>query len=256
MNNNLTAIILPMYNEEISIFPLRNMFAVSNFELPESECRIVIINDGSTDNTLSLVKRWAEEDLRVTVITHPQNMGVGQAILTGFAEAIRMESDCVVTMDADASHPGTIIKELLLAVNNGADIAIASRFAKGGIQIGVPLVRKVYSLGARIILSLIFPLRGVSDYTVGFRAYKTSLLKKALSTSNKPFLQFSSFASSVEILLKIAPFADKIVEVPMVLRYDQKQSPSKLKFWDTICDYFRIFLLPKKKCTLGKGLKL
>lgn len=254
MSGYLTNIILPMYNEELSISQLRNMFNENTLTLPAGEHRIIIVNDGSTDNTLNLVNKWAQEDSRVKIINHTHNMGVGQAILTGFCDAIRQEADCVVTMDADVSHPAAIINQLILSVQEGADIAIASRFAKGGAQIGVPPLRQVYSFGARVLLSLVFPLKGVRDYTVGFRAYKTSLLAKVLSDNPISFLQFSSFAASVEILLKLAPFADKITEVPLILHYDHKKSPSKLKLWATLTDYGRLFFCPKKKCSLGRGL--
>ncbi len=256
MAENLAAIVLPMYNEELSIPLLREMFD-QKLEMPLGfDYRIVAVNDGSKDRTLELVNKWAQENPRVQVLSHTQNMGVGQAILTGFGKAIRMSSYCVVTLDADASHPGAIIKQMVAEIKSGADIVIASRFAKGGKQVGVPSVRQVYSLGARVLLSLFFPLKGVRDYTVGFRAYRTSLVNQALSRTEEGFLTFRSFATSVEILLKFVAFAHKVVEVPLVLRYDQKISPSKLKTWNTIRDYFRLFMLPKQKCPLGRGLKI
>ncbi len=256
MANKILAIVLPMYNEELSIPLLRGMFDRNMSMPPDYDYRIVVVNDGSQDGTLSLADDWARENLRVKVVSHTQNMGVGQAILTGFGEAIRMGADCVVTLDADASHPGDIISLMVEKVNAGADIVIASRFASGGRQIGVPPIRKVYSLGARILLSAFFPLKGVRDYTVGFRAYNTTILYSALSQTEKPFLKFSSFATSVEILLKVATMAENIEEVPLVLRYDHKVSPSKLKLWMTISDYLKLFWLPKQKCPLGRGLRI
>lgn len=257
MAGHLIAIVLPMYNEELSIAPLREVFD-GDLLLPDGcdHC-IFAVNDGSKDSTLKLVNKWAEENSRVKVISHDRNMGVGQAILTGFTEAIKIESTCVVTMDADASHPGGLITKLVAAVlNENADIVIASRFAGGGTMVGVPFLRRVYSNGARLILSLIFPMKGIKDYTVGFRAYRTTILAAALSQASKSFLNFSSFTTSVEMLLKTAPYADKIVEVPLVLRYDRKKSPSKLRVWPTMRDYVRLSFLPKKKGPLGRGLKI
>ncbi|MEN6351463.1 MAG: glycosyltransferase family 2 protein [Syntrophomonas sp.] len=256
MGGNLAVIVLPMYNEELSIPLLRKMFD-DQLEMPDGfEYRIVAVNDGSQDNTLALANNWAQENHRVVVLSHTRNMGVGQAILTGFGEAIRMNSTCVVTLDADASHPGGIIKQMVAEVEGGADIVIASRFAGGGKQIGVPPIRKLYSLGARMLLSLFFPLKGVRDYTVGFRAYNTPMVNQALSRTEDSFLAFRSFATSVEILLKLVPFAQKVAEVPLALRYDHKVSPSKLKLWHTIGDYLKLFMLPKQKCKLGRGLKI
>lgn len=253
---NLAVVVLPMYNEELSIPLLRKMFD-KKLEMPSGfDYRIIAVNDGSKDNTLALANSWAQENHRVVVLSHTRNMGVGQAILTGFGEAIRMSSTCVVTLDADASHPGDIIKQMISEVKGGADIVIASRFARGGKQIGVPPIRRLYSLGARMLLSIIFPLKGVRDYTVGFRAYNTPMVNQALSRTEDSFLTFRSFATSVEILLKLVTFAERVVEVPLVLRYDQKVSPSKLKLLNTITDYIRLFGLPKQKCPLGRGLAI
>lgn len=256
MLEKLVVIVLPMYNEELSIPLLRKMFDGGVPLPPGYDYRIVAVNDGSRDGTLRLVNNWAHENKRLVVLSHTQNMGVGQAILTGFFEAIRMSPYCVVTLDADASHPGSVIRQMVEKSDAEADIVIASRFASGGKQVGVPPLRQLYSLGARILLSIFFPLQGVRDYTVGFRAYKTSVLSRALSQSEKSFLKFRSFATSVEILLKVATMANKIVEVPLVLRYDHKVSPSKLKLWLTIRDYLKLFLLPKQKCSLGRGLAI
>ncbi|MDD3269815.1 MAG: glycosyltransferase family 2 protein [Syntrophomonadaceae bacterium] len=256
MAQDLAAIILPMYNEELSIPVLQEMFDEKIEMPPGYDYRIVAVNDGSKDRTLELVNKWAQENHRVKVLSHTQNMGVGQAILTGFGEAIRMSSICVVTLHADASHPGGIIKQMLVEVQKGADIVIASRFTQGGKQVGVPLLRRIYGWGARILLSTIFPLKGVRDYTVGFRAYRTTMVNQALSRTEESFLTFRSFATSAEILLKFVSFANKVVEVPLVLRYDHKMSSSKLRTWNTIRDYFMLFMLPKQECPLGRGLAI
>lgn len=256
MAEKLLVIVLPMYNEELSIPLLREMFD-GRFSLPPSyDYRIVAVDDGSQDNTWQLANDWAHENPRLLLLSHTKNMGLGQAILSGFREAIRLGSHSVVTLDADASHPGGLICQMAQKSEAGADIIIASRFASGGRQVGVPPLRQIYSLGARVLLSLFFPLRGVKDYTVGFRLYKTSMLHRALAKSEESFLKFRSFACSVEILLKVATEANRIEEVPLVLRYDNKVSPSKLRIWHTIRDYLRLFLLPKKKCPLGRGLKI
>jgi len=256
MEKHSICIVLPMYNEEQSFPSLRQMFDASIKTPPGLDFKIIAVNDGSYDGTLKLAQLWKRENPRVTVISHETNLGLGQAILTGFQEAIKAGSTIIITMDADASHPAEVIFHLTSAIAEGADIAIASRFTKSSIQKGVPFVRKMYSLGARFLLSQAFPLKGVRDYTTGFRAYKTQLVKKALAKSNAGFLKFNTFTCTAEILLKTATLAEKIVEVPLILRYDRKQSPSKMKLLATIRDYMKLCALPKQKCPLGKGLRL
>lgn len=256
MQQKIVAVVLPMYNEELSMPDIRFMFD-EGFHLPPGcESVFIVVNDGSKDQTFRLADAWARENRNVRVISHIHNMGLGQAILTGFNEAIRIGADCVVTMDADASHSSEVISTLLQKIFNGADIAIASRFTRGGKQLGVPLNRKVCSLAARLLLSRVFPLQGVTDYTTGFRVYRTSLVCEALEEVSGSFLTSRSFAASAEILLKMAVKAKKIEEVPFVLRYDYKKSPSKLRFWNTVRDYVRICFLPKQDCALGRGLKI
>jgi len=250
------AIILPMYNEEDSIAALQAMFDENPALLPGYDCRIVVVDDGSRDSTRELVLRWSLQNSRVTIVSHLQNMGLGQAILTGFGEAIGMGADCVITMDADASHTEKVINQMVEVLQKGADIVIASRFAKGGGQIGVTGGRQILSWGARQLLKLVFNIRGVTDYTINFRAYRTDLLKDALAKSQSPFLVLRSFAAVVELLLKLVPLAEKIAEVPLVLRYDFKKSPSKLRIMATIADYLRLCLMPKERGVLGTGLKI
>ncbi len=256
MSERLVAIILPMYNEELSVPALRSMFG-GGISLPAGwDYRIMVINDGSTDGTLLQALGWAKADSRVTVLSHTENKGLGQAILTGFYEAIRMYASVIVTMDADATHPGELIGPLLEALLDGAEMAIASRFAKGGRQLGVPFFRRLLSFGARKYYSLIFPLAGVRDYTINFRAYKIELIKNACHRVDGSLLVSGTFTATVEILLKLATLCRKIKEVPLVLQYGRKKSRSKLGIAATIRDSLKLCLLPKEKCLLGRGLRL
>ncbi|MBC7076227.1 MAG: glycosyltransferase [Syntrophomonadaceae bacterium] len=256
MQRGLVAVVLPMYNEELSIPDIRLMFDEDLLLPAGCETQLIVVNDGSKDQTLELVDNWSRENQKITVVSHIQNMGLGQAILTGFNEALRMGADFIVVMDADASHSSRVIGALIQKIIDGADIAIASRFASGSKQSGVPFLRNVYSLGAKLLLSLVFPLRGVRDYTIGFRAYRASLVYAVLEEAAGSFLTSRSFAANAEILLKMAGKARKIEEVPFVLRYDCKKSPSKLRLWSTIRDYMRICFLPKQPCLLGRALKI
>ncbi|MCR4441896.1 MAG: glycosyltransferase family 2 protein [Peptococcaceae bacterium] len=243
MDKRLVAIVLPMYNEEESIPSLRAMFD-GNLALPEGcDYRIIAVNDGSDDRTLELVTRWARDNWRVSAVSHVQNMGLGQAILTGIGEAVRMRSDVVVTMDADASHPGEVIRRLVDEVLNEADIAIASRFVAGSRQVGVPLYRRALSAGAKLALRAAFPLEGVSDYTIGFRAYSARVSAKIICEDWR-FAKSRSFAFTAEMLLGAAAHARRIAEVPVCLRYDLKKSRSKLRLAATLLDYAKLFMRP------------
>jgi len=255
MMDELVAIILPMFNEEKSIPALQEMF--SELPLPPG-CNylIIVVNDGSNDNTLLLTTQWSLSDSRVHIISHTENKGLGEAIITGFSEAIKLRSTCIVSMDADATHPGDNIADLVKAILDGADIAIASRFAQGGGQEGVPAFRNILSLGARLFYKLAFPLRGVRDYTINFRAYRSFLVQKAFSGLQSPLLVSKTFSATVELLLKLAPLANNIQEVPITVKYSSKKSPSKMKIMATIQGSLRLLFMPATKFPLGRGLRI
>jgi len=256
LGDKLISVILPMYNEEKSIPQLREMFDQGLRLPPGFDFNIIVVNDGSVDRTLELAHRWEQENRRASVVSHHVNLGLGQAILTGFYQSIQRGSQCTVTMDADATHPGETIFDLVQEICNGSDIAIASRYAPGGRQVGLSLPRRLFSFGARVYLSAFFPLKGVRDYTCGFRAYRTSFLAEVFELCQGEFLVFNTFTAMVEILLKTAGLAGQISEVPMVLRYDLKQGGSKMKLLKTIRDYFRLVSLPSQPCPLGRVLKI
>lgn len=252
----LIAIVLPMYNEMHSIPALRSMFDDS-LNLNDCEYRLLLIDDGSTDDTLALARSWAEEDSKVIVVPHSTNMGLGQAVLTGLREALKLGAACMVTLDADGTHPAELINDLIEAVTTkGAEIAIASRFTGGGGQKGVPLHRQFVSFGARFFFRLMFPLKDINDYTTNFRAYKAEMVAAAFKARAEVFLVSRSFAATAELLLKMATLSHKIVEVPLVVRYDLKQSESKLRLLSALRDCLRLCLQPAQKCPLGRGLEI
>ncbi|MGI5838773.1 MAG: glycosyltransferase family 2 protein [bacterium] len=253
MRGKLACIILPLYNEAASFSLLREMFDSGLEITPEIDYLIIVVDDGSTDITPCLAWQWAIENAAVIVLTHPENRGLGAALMTGFRAAVALGADYLVTLDGDATHPAAKIGELLAAVSGEADIAIASRFTKTSRTAGVPLYRRFCSIGASFVFQCVFPLRGVRDYTTGFRAYRAAVVREMLARHPTPV--FRSFAVSVEILLYSAAFAGLITEVPLVLRYDLKRSPSKMNVLSTVRDCLRLCLLPKATCKLGRGLR-
>ena len=102
-------IILPAYNEENSIGSLLQDFCES-FEEEIKEWRIIIVNDGSTDNTESIVSRY-QGKIQMDIITHPENRGLAEAFKTGLIRAVETSSDIdiIASMDSDGSHlPGLL----------------------------------------------------------------------------------------------------------------------------------------------------
>lgn len=172
-------------------------------------------------------------------MSHPGNRGLGQAVRTGLTAVTEVAEDnhAIVVMDADDTHDVSVITLLARRIEEGADIAIASRFVPGGDDSTAPLFRRLLSRAAAVVFRTLFPLEGINDFTTGYRAYRVSLIRRASSHYHERLVEERGFAVMVELLLKLRHATPRIAEVPMVLRYDRKESASKLKLWATIRQY-------------------
>lgn len=227
---------LPAYNEEIALPPLLNAIAqVRQTSLPE--LRVIVVDDGSADATADIVRRYAKTQPWIALVQHERNQGLSQAIQTGFQAALKdaAPDDVIVTLDADNTQPPEVIPDLIGQVMNGCDVVIASRFQPGAQVHGVPPLRRLYSRVMGILFQIIFPIRGVRDYSCGFRAYRVALLQRAYATYGDRFITERGFACMAEILCQLGRL-DKVTfgEVPFVLRYDLKPTTTKMRVWRTI----------------------
>lgn len=233
-----------MYNEENNIgVHLQNIREV--MEKSEYPYRVMILNDGSTDRSGGIVDECAGK-MPLIRIDHSSNKGLGTTLADILKEAAKRTDpdDIVVTMDADGSHHPQTICSMIPKLSEGNDIVIASRFVKGGKQVGLPLYRRLCSIGARLVLSTLFHIRGVRDYTCGYRAYRAELIKEFVEKYKDRLIESIGFPGMGEILIKMNQLKKiRIEEIPLILRYDLKQSMSKMNLFKTIFEYFRLILL-------------
>ena len=87
----------------------------------------------------------------------------------------------------------------------------------------MPLHRKVLSVAASALFRVLFPTPGVRDFTCGYRAYRASVLKRAMDRYGDSLFEFDGFQCMVDLLLKLRKIGARFAEVPVVLRYDLKQ---------------------------------
>jgi len=238
-----TIVVLPAYNEARSLPALFERFAAV-FESSDPSWEIVVVNDGSTDSTGEILDR-ARDSLHIVRIDHPKNRGLGPALKTGLqCAAGRAESpdDVIVCMDADDTHDPQYIRAMAEKIAADADLVICSRFQPGSRQIGVPATRRLLSFGARVVFAIFLRLPGVRDYTCGYRAYRADLIRKGLEQYGEGLIERSGFACTDELLVRLAPFASRIEEIPFVLHYDRKKGRSKLPLIRTIAATLRLLL--------------
>ena len=145
-------------------------------------------------------------------------------------------------MDADDTHMPATINCLLLKIEEGYDVVIASRYQPGSRVEGVPFTRLLMTEAARYLFRMIMPIKGVRDYTCGFRAYRYSVLREGFDHYGKDFVSETGFSCMVDVLLKLRRFGFIMGEVPMLLRYDQKHGPSKMKVGMTAFKTLRLLI--------------
>lgn len=242
-------IVLPAYNEEESIGPLCQSLGEAMKEDGLSY-QVLIVNDGSKDNTAQIASRFKKK-MPLEIINHRKNLGLSEAIKTGLTNALERAGpgDVIVTMDADNTHTPGLILRMIRMIREGSDVVIASRYQPGSRVRGVSFSRQVISFWAGYLFRVFFPIKGVRDYTCGYRAYKATVLKRAIQRYGKSFFDQPGFSVQVDILLKMRKLDIIVTEAPLILRYDLKHGISKMKVIKTIKE--TLILLVKRRFLEG-----
>jgi dolichol-phosphate mannosyltransferase len=233
-------VVLPAFNEEHRIASLLEHI---DDALAEAGLRfeIVVVDDGSTDRTAEIVMGFAGQ-APVHLERHPVNLGLGATLRDALAYAVGMadEGDIIVTMDADDTHTPGLILRMTRMISEGYDVVVASRYREGSRVIGVPYSRRVLSRLASYLFRLLFPIRGIRDYTCGYRAYRAAVLKAAIAEYGAAFVDQDGFQCMVDVLLKLRTMNLQFGEVPFLLRYDFKEGGTKMDVRLTIRNTLRL----------------
>ncbi len=241
----LVSIIIPIFNEETGIGHLSEQLnGLKALLSPEYELEFVFVDDGSRDGTVeALKKRFSGKSMRVRIVEHIVNLGVGAAFRTGFQEA---RGDLVCTIDADCTYSPAGLKTLLSALDTtGADIAVASPYHPDGGVEGVPAWRLVLSKGCSGLYRLFSPLK-LYTYTSIFRAYRAEVVRNVQFKGN-------GFVAASEILISAGRQGYKVTEVPMILRA-RTIGRSKMRVFRTVASHLEVlfgFIVPSRKAPVA-----
>lgn len=238
-------ILLPAYNEETALDYILPKIKSAMEENHKGDFHVIICNDGSKDKTLEKVQGY-QKVMPVTIISHKINRGLGETSRDLFEAAAEMsgDQDIIVRMDCDDTHEPQYIKGMVEKIEAGYDVAIASRFVKGGGQAGLDSYRASISFLANRFMKVFFPIKGINEYSCGFRAYRAAIIKKAVSFFGNNFIQLKGlgFTCTLEKLIKLKILGAKFSESPFMLQYDQKRGPSKMVGSVTTIGYMMLVL--------------
>lgn len=219
MEKKDSLVIIPTYNE---IENIKNIISAV-FKL-EHNFHILIIDDGSPDGTASVVKEMQKEFLEsLFMIERQGKLGLGTAYLRGFKWAIENNYEFIFEMDADFSHnPNDLIKLHDACKNQGADVAIGSRYISGVNVVNWPMGRVIMSYCASYYVRFVTGME-IRDTTAGFKCYKKVVLEKIELDD----IKLKGYAFQIEMKFRAWKFGFNITEVPIIFT-DRKQGTSKM----------------------------
>lgn len=224
----MISIIIPAYNEYKNIlrFPLELLPFLRT--LPEP-FELITVNDGSTDNTLAACEELRKEHPNTTIVSHPCNLGLGESLKTGFANA---KGDIIVTIDADLTFSPEDIPLLYKKwQETNADCVIGSHFLTASGFQDIKWHRQFLSKTLNSIYRLIFD-KNITAISSIFRLYKRSAIENLILSSK-------GFTINAEMLFKLIKQNAAIVEVPVILSV-RKFGVSKLRTFQETCNHLSL----------------
>lgn len=212
-------VIIPTYNEKENV---ENMIRAI-FSLPTA-FDLLIIDDGSPDGTAQIVKNLIPEfSGKLFIEERKEKLGLGTAYIHGFKWAIKNNYDYIFEMDCDFSHNPNDLERLYNAcAKEDADVAIGSRYVKGGNVSNWPIGRILMSYFASVYVRMILWIN-IMDTTAGFKCYK----RKVLETINLDSVKFIGYAFQIEMKYTAHRLGFKIKEIPITF-VDRKEGQSKM----------------------------
>lgn len=213
LSQHFISLVLPCYNEEAIL--TRNLGIISDYMArlsPRYQWEILIINDGSKDNTGKIADQLAVSLPNTRVIHHPTNLNLGNALKTGFCNS---KGDIIVVLDIDLSYSVDHIESMVeTMVDTSSDIVVASPYMKGGQVTAVPFSRKQMSRWVNRLMRFASQEKYYT-YTGMVRAYRREFIRAVN-------LKTTDYEINPEILNKAMILRAKITEIPAHLDWTEQ----------------------------------
>jgi dolichol-phosphate mannosyltransferase len=212
------SIVVPAYNEGAGI----EDFLGRVLEAVELPCELLVVVDTPEDTTLPYVEKYGRQDPRARCLLNKLGPGPAQAIRYGIQQSL---ADVVVVTMADGSDDPRQIDQLVRLVERGVVVAAASRYSRGGQQVGGPFLKGSLSRIAGVSLGLLARV-GTRDATNSFKAYDMDFIRKVGIDSD------AGFEIGIELVAKARRARLPVAEIPTIwLERDQGMSNFKLASW-------------------------
>ncbi len=207
------SVVVPCYNEEAILESnLNKIVSFLETKSGKYQWELVLVNDGSKDNTGKIADEFARKRTDVRVIHHPVNLNLGLALQTGFRHS---KGEIIVVLDVDLSYSVESIEQLVdKLVETSADIVLASPYMKGGKVTGVPFSRRVMSKWVNRFMRMAAQDK-YHTYTAMVRAYRTSFIRSVN-------LKTRDYEVSPEIMYKAMILRARVVEIPAHLDWTEQ----------------------------------
>jgi len=211
-------VLIPTYREKENIEML--IRAISSLPVTFD---ILIIDDNSPDGTADIVKGLTPSFPNVHLIERPGKLGLGTAYITGFKWALDRGYNYIYEMDADFSHnPEDLIRLYLACIEEGADVAIGSRYISGVNVVNWPLSRVLMSYFASVYVRIVTGMK-IKDSTAGFICYK----REVIENINPSKIRSKGYCFQIEMKFTAWKLGYKIMEIPIIFT-DRKLGTSKM----------------------------
>ena len=215
MPSDRVTVAIPTYNESENLPDISKAVTAHGY-------RLLVVDDSSPDGTGELADRLAAGDPLISVLHRSNKEGLGPAYAAGFDRALEDGAEVVIEMDADFSHDPSDLPRLVQAIDDGADLAIGSRYVPGGSTPDWPLTRRLISKGGNLYARVMLGIP-IHDATAGYRAFRAG----ALQTLPYREAQASGYAFQVEMAMRAYEAGLRVVEVPISFR-DRTRGTSKM----------------------------
>jgi dolichol-phosphate mannosyltransferase len=212
-----TVVVVPTYNERenlpILVEQIMNLVRAGAL----ADLRVLVVDDNSPDGTGDVAEKLAVEFPGAVAVLHrTEKAGLGRAYVAGMSRALDEGADVVVQMDADLSHPVSVLPVMLETLRTGADLVIGSRYVPGGSTASAwPWYRKALSAWANFYVNAILRLH-VKDATAGFKAWR----KSALRAIDLASMRSDGYSFQVELLYRTVQRGLVVREVP--IRFEER----------------------------------